>query len=458
MDKQITKVPTSASHLPEMPPIINTMVATAPNELKSATALACLAPLGVVGCKLSARYINGEMHSPLFQTAIVGPQASGKGHLNKIISILMSPVSKIDEEQEKRLQDYDSRMSDMKAIGYSKNEILATLGLRSKAMVRDLGAKISTTAMMELTHNNKGLAMILRSEEAHSLVKSWTSRNTDISDMLRIGWDKGHYRQNMASKSGTFSGKVQLQIATSICGTPGAFAQLLPSEESGAVGRILFVGVTDDINRPMPVWQELSEEQTADLESRLNQLNNISIAQTEAGLEPQPEHIMDLGYARDHIMQWFGRQLIFAAQSNSYSRRTFIKRDAVIGFRAAILAHYLWGEPTDQETRDKVCRFAEWVADKALVGHLGRYMVAEDREDNFFARKIYDSLNDTFTSGDMGYLLNLYGMRSTVKDVICKWKRDNRVAFTGETLRTVLGPRRVYRKIKELDQATESAA
>lgn len=39
-----------------------------------------------------------------------------------------------------------------------------------------------------------------------------------------------------------------------------------------------------------------------------------------------------------------------------------------MGFRAAMLAHYLWGESEEDVVREKVCDVALWVADKALLG------------------------------------------------------------------------------------------
>lgn len=434
-----------------MPPVIAPIVDAAPEEFKAAAALACLAPLGVVGCQLEAEYCDGKPHTPIFQTAISAPQASGKSWLIDIADRLMKPIDDMDDEQWGRLKEYNEKVKELKAIHpqVTQAQIEEILGSQPKPIVRDLGAKVSTTAMMELTHNAQGLALALRSDEADSLVKAWTSKNTDVSDMLRIGWDGGWYKQNMASVSKTFNGKVRLRLATSIAGTPDAFGRLFPNVQNGAVSRQLIINLNDLFGRPMPKWRRLTAEEDAAIETGLERLNSISVTNGKDGVEVQPRHQMDLGYINDRLQQWCLHKTEKATADNSHSLWVFHKRSAVMGFRAAILAHFLWNEPEEEADKEKVCVFAIWVAEQALWGLMKNYSLPEDANASFFAKKPYDSLEQTFTIVDLGQQLERYGLRSKPKDVMGKWCQMNRIRFTGEMMATARGKKRLYEKVEQ---------
>lgn len=433
-----------------MPPVISTMVEAAPKEFQQAVALFCLSPLGVVGCQLEAVYLDGRAHTPVFQTAISAPQASGKSWLIGIADRLMKPVTDMDDAQLAMLKDYCDQVAELRAMHprITKSQIEDFLGPRPKPIVRDLGAKVSTTAMLELVDNAQGLAVVLRSDEADSLVKSWLGRNTDVSDMLRIGWDDGWYKQNMSSVSRTYSGKVRLRLATALAGTPDAFGRLFPNVQNGAVGRQLIVNLVDMFGGQMPSWRKLTEAEEAAVNEGLARLNAVSIVQHDDGVEVQPRYEMDLSYVNIRLSEWCAEQTALAEQHDSHTRWVFHKRCAVMGFRAALLAHYLWGEPEDEAVRSKVCDFALWVADMALLGLMKHYVLPEDAAKNFFAKKPYDALADTFTIGDVTEQLQTFGLVSHPYDVICKWKRGNRVRFTGKTVATSRGRKRLYEKVK----------
>lgn len=430
--------------------MIGTMVEAAPEEFKQAVALASLSPLGVVGCQLEAVYLDGKAHTPVFQTAISAPQASGKSWLIGVADRLMKPVTEMDDAQLALLRDYCDQVAELRGMHsrLSMAEIEDFLGPRPRPIVRDLGAKVSTTAMMELMDNAQGLAVVLRSDEADSLVKSWSSRNTDVSDMLRIGWDGGWYKQNMASVSRTYSGKVRLRLATSLAGTPDAFGRLFPNVQNGAVGRQLIVNLADMFGRPMPVWRGLTEAEETEVDEGLARLNAMSVVQTADGVAIQPRHEMDLGYVNARLAQWCAEQTSLAETRDSHTHWVFHKRCAVMGFRAAILAHFLWGEQEDAGVRAKVCDFAVWVAEMALHGLMKHYMLPEDAAKNFFAKKPYDALDDTFTIGDLREQLAEYGLVSQPYDVIGKWKRSNKVRYTGKSVPTIRGMKRLYEKVK----------
>lgn len=447
-----------AAKLPLMPPAIKTFVDAAPEILKSATALTCLAPMGALACQLEAEYLDGELQTPLFQTNVRAPQASGKGKMGKVVERILRPLEVSEDEQIKLNHDYwddwfEYKQANPKA---TVEQMLEVLGPEPIPIIRDLGSKVSTTAMLEMSHKAQGLALILSNDEADSLVKSWSSNNTDISDMLRIGWDGGKYKQHMASVSKTFSGKVNLRIATALCGTSDAYDRLFKNHVNGAVGRQLFVGFPNLMFEPMLHWHKFTDAEEAELDAMLQRLSDMSLKKMiDEHWEVQPRYRMDLGYVNESMAVWLENERIRSKAENNVTRGTFYKRAAVMGFRAAILAHFLWNEPEDATLREGVVQFARWVADMALLGHLKYYSLPEDAESDFVGRRIYDELDESFTTADVEPLTKFFEMRSRPADIVDKWQRGKKAYFSGEKVMTPLGKRKLYRKVVKQEQEVE---
>lgn len=58
----------------------------------------------------------------------------------------------------------------------------------------------------------------------------------------------------------------------------------------------------------------------------------------------------------------------------------------------------------------------------------------------------------------MASLVSTFGVKNRPSDVIDKWKRGRRAVFTGETIATPLGPRKLYRKVHQLTAYLEEDA
>lgn len=437
--------------MPEMPPLVDIFVKSAPVEFKAAAALACLSPLGVLGCQLEAVYLDDSVQTPLFQSNVCAPQASGKGRFGALVERILSPVERCEEEQREAEEAYWATWQATRSVNPKAkfDDFVAQYGLPPVPIYRSLGTKVSTTGMLELSSSAQGLAIVMSSDEADSLVKSLSSRNTDISDMLRIGWDGGKYKQHMAAASHTFKGSVRLRIASALCGTPDAYERLFPNQVNGFLSRQLFIDLPDMMFARMPRWTRFTEEENAALDARLQQLHDLGLVRVDDWRwEVQPRRRMDLEYVNERLDDWMEHQRLRAMEEENRSRGTFYRRAGVMGFRAAILAHYLWDEPTDEVAREKVCRFALWVAEMALLGSMKHCSLPDDDGTDFLARRVYDELDETFTSVDLEPLLKEFNFRSTPSEVVAVWKRGRRVKDTGRRTPTLAGPRKLYRKTK----------
>lgn len=84
----------------------------------------------------------------------------------------------------------------------------------------------------------------------------------------------------------------------------------------------------------------------------------FQIIQNDYGVEVQPRYEMDLSYVNKRLAEWCAEQTALAKSHNSHTRWVFHKRCAVMGFRVAILVHFLWGESADEAVRGNRVRFS----------------------------------------------------------------------------------------------------
>ena len=116
---------------------------------------AILASLPVLGCLLSrlrSEYLDGTMESPIFMTAIVGTQASGKSFLNEIYSLLAEPMLEEDRVSRMREQEYKEKLR--RAKNTKQQPELETFP------VRCIPANVSNTQLLKRADQNGGLALL----------------------------------------------------------------------------------------------------------------------------------------------------------------------------------------------------------------------------------------------------------------------------------------------------------
>ena len=109
----------------------------------------------------------------------------------------------------------------------------------------------------------------------------------------------------------------------------------------------------------------------------------------------------------------------------------FMRRAALTGFRAGMVAAFLWGDPMGWKQRGYTTEFALWVADTVLDGLLQRYSSKVNQEASLLempkARNypsLFGSMGNTFSADDLKKAAQAQGIRSPVKSIILRW-RDN---------------------------------
>ena len=224
------------SHLP---PLVREFVETAPDDFKTATAMACLPVCGFLGSRMRARYLDGEMQAPSFIVNIIAPAASGKGSLLRVPDICLAKVRAKDDEGRQQEMEYQRQCK------LNKNQ--KKQAEEPQSIVRDIPAKVSVAMLLKRMVQARGLHLISVSPEADTLTNSnkagvWAQK----SDIYRVAQDGegGRYGQDYKSDV-SFSATCRMRYNLLTLGTPGAIAR-----RGGRTHHSLYHGGT-----AITVWQ-----------------------------------------------------------------------------------------------------------------------------------------------------------------------------------------------------------
>lgn len=418
-DEEIPEIITSTEKIPSLPPVFRQWWDIAPDDFKKPVTLCQLPILGALGSRLRATYLDGKVHSPSFQVSLEAPQASGKSFLVRLVECELAHMMQSDEAQRELEKAYQEKVAEMKLLNIkinvdNKDEIL---GQKPKGIIRYLPATISITKMLQRMEAAQGLHCFSLSEEIDTVRKAYKKGFSNLSEMLRVAFDNGLYGQDYASDQ-SWSGNVALYYNTLFSGTPKAMCRFYPDVEDGLVSRVLFVTLPDQFGKPMPVWGTFTPEQQRIVDIGLTRLSEISLQ----GNEVQPEHMMRLNWLNKTLDLWIKAQQAEAVRENDRTRDTFCRRAAVVGFRAGMLAWYLWEEKNTPTIRKNVSNFAVWVANCMLNQHILRFNVSSTHSNVNRFESALGRLGDEFTRDEADRALQAEGYETDVRQVLYKWR------------------------------------
>lgn len=416
---EIPEIITSTEKVPPLPPLFRQWWEISPEDFKVPVTLCQLPILGALGSRLRAKYLDGKIHSPSFQVSLEAPQASGKSFLVRLVETELAQMMESDEAEREREREYRDKVGEMKLLNIkinadNKDEIL---GQRPDAIVRYLPATISVTMLLKRMYNAKGLHCFALAEEIDTVYRAYKRGFSNLSELLRVSFDNGLYGQDYASEN-SWSGNVQLFYNTLFSGTPKAMRRFYPDVEDGLVSRVLFVTLPDQFGKPMPVWGEMTQEQKRICDIALTRLNEISIQNGDV----QPEHMMKVEWLNRAMDAWIKSQQMEAVRTDDRTRDIFCRRSAVVGFRAGMLAWFLWEEKNTPTIRRNVAKFATWVANCMLNQHLLRFNIQGTSSNVNQWEDVFKQLGDTFTRKEAEEALERAESTTPVRKVLYKWR------------------------------------
>jgi hypothetical protein len=283
----------------------------------------------------------------------------------------------------------------------------------------------------------QGLHLISISPEADTLTNSnkagiWAQK----SDIYRIAQDAdgGRYGQDYSSET-SFSAVVQVRYNLLTLGTPGAIARAYPDVEDGLITRCIIVSLPSQFGKQMPTRVQLSSRQLRIIQERVDALMNIS--QDEQG-NVQPEHYLQLAWLRNGMEQWIQEQRIRSVRDDDHARDQFMRRAALIGFRAGMLAAFLWGN-CNKKRQGYTIEFAHWVAHFILESLLERYAQTVNEQALSYERpksnrypSLFDAMPDIFHLNNLRKACFSQGCKSPLKAIIFRWTDNGLIEKQGD--------------------------
>ena len=417
-----------SSHLP---PLIREFVDTAPDDFKTATAMACLPVCGFLGSRLRSRYIDGEMQAPSFIVNIIAPAASGKGSLLRVPDICLEKIRAKDDEGRMKEMEYQRQT---KLNKNQKKQIE-----EPQPIVRDIPAKVSVAQLLKRMVQAQGLHLISISPEADTLTNSnkagaWAQK----SDIYRVAQDAdgGRYGQDYKSDV-SFSATCKMRYNLLTLGTPGAFARAYPDVEDGLITRCIMVELPSQFGKPMPIRKPLTTRQMNTINDRIEALMDIC---QDADGNVLPEYHLNLEWLNKSMAEWIGNQQLTAVRDEDHARDQFMRRAALIGFRAGMLAAFLWGIRLNKEHKEYTTEFAIWVAENILNALHGRYSTKVNEQAQLYeapvARRypsLFEAMNDVFTLSELQKAARAQGIVSPLKNIIFRWSDNHLIEKQGDT-------------------------
>ncbi len=423
------------SQLPPLPPIVKQYVETAPEGFEQAAALCTLPILGTVGSRLRAHYITRHNMAPTFMVCLIGEQSSGKSFISDAAEMFLVDVQKADDAAEHELDDYRKTMKKISATKakVTKKDMDNVIPDEPTPIIRIIEPKVTQPALLKIMVNNENLHAITVAPEIDTVRKSLSTNHGNISDFLRQAFDNVRYGQHTACDT-SFSGHVIVYYNTLYSGTPSAVKKFFNSEtqENGLMSRFIMVSLPYDPYAERGVWKEFTPAQRRVVEQGLSALNAITVRSYDLKdkdgvehtyYEAMDEHQMEMPWLNKYLSDWSSTLREKARKAQSEVHAKFHLRCAVEGFRAGMLAYFLYGEKKSPKIKKAVCQFAVWVANSMLNGLVDNYDEVAERYEGIRFKKILCALPDEFTRAQLEEALRKYQLNTPVYKVLNVWRK-----------------------------------
>ena len=426
--------------LPErIPRLMDLLVSNYDKRFREMLLLSALPVLSAHASHFRARYLNGQIIGPQTYVSVIGGSGSGKGCCTALYKdMIENTLAAHDaEEWEKVKKNQEER--DMKANAKDRPQ-------KYHPKLR-LFETTSKSSILELQTNLGKNGMLLgQFSEVDGLSKATRTAYSDISVLLRKGWDMDMHRQYYMSES-TCNTFVQMSISLLMAGTVRAMLERMFTDENREGGLMqrcipVLVPLQKRTFRP-PRQNFLNVEEMAERDRML-----MSLYQKDVELGDDVK-VLGLPKTTKAIGQWFDElEYRYNEGMLSEAEADLSHRCGEFIMRAAIPLVALEG----RETRE-IVDFCMWVGRYAhytmcrLYGKSTQMNIDEaaqmlngcqdKRKTN---EPLMNLLNDTFTLKQIKDLRERNGLHANVRPLLTSYIKK------GKIMRLARG---IYRKIPQ---------
>ena len=404
----------------KLPRLLELLVGNYDRRFREMLLMSALPVLSAHASHYRSVYLNGKMIGPQQYVAVIGASGSGKGNCTDLFREMVKHTLQDNDTKEWAKVKENAELRDKQA-----NAKVRPPKYHPKLRLFETTSKSS---ILELQTNLGANGMLLgQFSEVDGLSSSSRSAYSDISVLLRKGWDGDMHRQFYMSDS-TCNTYTQMSISLLMAGTPKAMLERMFGEsncEGGLMQRCIPVLVpkSERTFRP-PVMNHLEGEELAERDALLLQLYQQDLACGE------DTKLLQLPRTRRAIGSWFDEleqryndgQLTEAEADLSHRCGEFM-------MRAAIPLVALYGKETNE-----IVNFARWVGETAhynmcrIFGQRVMNNILDSEElvnakidHRKTAEPLLDQLPQTFTIKQLQEVRVKAGQSPTVKQLLSRY-------------------------------------
>ena len=400
--------------------------------------LSSLPVLSAHASRFRATYLNGRVIGPQQYVAVIGASGSGKGNCTALYNEMVSYTLQQNDEQEWQKVKENAELRDKKANAKERppkyHPKLRLFETTSKSSILELQTNLGPNGML-LGHFS----------EVDGLSSSARAAYSDISVLLRKGWDMDVQRQYYMSDS-TCNTYTQMSISLLMAGTPKAMLERMFSDnncEGGLMQRCIPVLVpkTKRAFRP-PRQNYLSEEEKKERDQLIIKLYQKDLALGEG------TQLLDTPMTNRAIGQWFDElEERYNDGLLSEAEADLSHRCGEIMLRAAIPLVALYGEETKE-----IVDFCRWVGETAhysmcrIFGHRvqnniahANELLAERLDSRKTAEPLLNKMPMVFTIKQFKEMREKEGQSPEVRMLLSRYCKNGKLERVG---------RGVYRKLE----------
>ena len=354
----------------KLPRVMELLVANYDERFRDMLLLSALPVLSAHASHFRSVYLSGKMIGPQQYVAVIGSSGSGKGNCTHLYQEMVSHTLQENDNKEWEKVKENAELRDKKANAKERppkyHPKLRLFETTSKSSILELQTNIGKNGML-----------LGQFSEVDGLSSSSRAAYSDISVLLRKGWDGDMHRQFYMSDA-TCNTYTQMSISLLMAGTPKAMLVRMFSDsntEGGLMQRCIPVLVPkgERTFRP-PLMAHLEEEQRNERDALLLNLYQKDLACGEdTQLLQLPKIRREIGSFFDSLEKRYNDGTLTEAEADlSHRCGEFI-------MRAAIPLVALYGKETPE-----IVSFVRW------VGEVAHYNMC-----HIFGKRVQDSLDES---------------------------------------------------------------
>lgn len=430
--------------LPKLPPVFREFCSVCPPDFILPTINAIIPVLGTLTSYLRADYMDGAEQSTTFFNVIYAPPGSGKSYVQRIIQPLFSKLHARDDISALREQMFLTEIN--RKGGNDKAPADPHVSVRIMPPIN------SQPEFLQKMRDNKGYHMFTFAEEVDTFNKGSKAAGGDKSDLFRVAWDNSEYGQ-MFKGANTFKGQVRLYYNILLTGTPAQVKNYYRNVENGMVSRVSFCEIKNQEFSKFPVWKKLNQRQKDIIQKVVDRCDEMtyrerldfSVDEAYSMDEEQfkkskpweynfrPFQYVDMSWIFSALAKWVDDKGTEASLRQDFAMDMFRRRKALVGFRIALMCTALWNKIGEKEKK-LITDFVLWYIERDLQASLELFGQKYNETFNDAIANgptqqpdLYSVLPEDFTKEDLYIHCKKMGIRTPLKSIVFKWKRDGAI-------------------------------